>query len=501
MQFSIPSSHDYPLATDSVTEPSLSPRAVALVIGALVFATFSEGIILGLIPAAVPGIGLLFGTSAGDLTWVNTTQLLSTAVCTPVFARLGDMYGHRRLLRIAVLLALLGAIACAAAPSFGVLLAGRVLEGTVAAFTALGFGIVRDRLPIRSQRLAMTSVVASLLGGVAIGLVVAAEVYSASHSTRAVLWTPVAFFAVSVVMLMTLVPETRHRARVGVDWPGALTLSAGLVILLLAIAEGSSWRWTSGLTIGSLVVAAVLLAAWVATELTVREPMVDLRVTARRSVAPIYLASLTLGVAFFGAQTATTTFLASPRKRLGYGFTLDLTHVALVLLPGSLVAVAGALIVAPLARMWGHKATLYLGCAVMAGGYGAMALCHANLAAFIVTLCVTNFGTGIVNAGVPVVLAERAQRTSTGIATGLFNTAKGVGGSVSGAVFAAVLTSIAIAHTAVPRESAYVVVWLVCGACALVSLLVVAAASGRDRNWPQTRAQAGEHFPGYRAGR
>jgi hypothetical protein len=75
MQFSIPSSHDYPLATDSVTEPSLSPRAVTLVIGALVFATFGEGIILGLIPAAVPGIGLLFGTSAGDLTWVNTTQL------------------------------------------------------------------------------------------------------------------------------------------------------------------------------------------------------------------------------------------------------------------------------------------------------------------------------------------------------------------------------------------------------------------------------------------
>ncbi len=127
--------------------------------------------------------------------------------------------------------------------------------------------------------------------------------------------------------------------------------------------------------------------------------------------------------------------------------------------------------------MWGHKATLYLGCAVMAGGCGAMALWHANLAAFIVTLRVTNFGTGIVNAGVPVVLAERAQRTSTG----LFNTAKG-GRSVSGAVFAAVLTSIAIAHTAVPRESAYVVVWLVCGACALVSLLVVvAAASGRNR--------------------
>jgi len=481
MQSSIPSSHDHPLAAEPSAEPVLSPRAVALVIVALVFATFGEGIILGLIPAAVPGIGLLFGKSAGDLTWVNTTQLLSTAVCTPVFARLGDMYGHRRLLRVAVLLALLGAIACAAAPSFGVLLAGRVLEGTVAAFTALGFGIVRDRLPERSQRLAMTSVAASLLGGIAIGLVVAAEVYSVSHNTRAVLWIPVAFFAVSAVMLLTLVPESRRRARVRVDWPGALTLSAGLVILLLAIAEGASWRWTSGRTTGSLVAAAALLAAWVATELTVREPMVDLRIAARRRVAPIYLASLTLGVAFFGAQTATSTFLASPRKLLGYGFTLDLTHVALVLLPGSLVAVIGALAVAPLARLGGHKATLYTGCAAMAAGYGAMALWHANLAAFIVTMCITNLGTGIVNAGVPVVLAERAARTSTGIATGLFNTAKGVGGSISGAAFAAVLTSIAIAHTSVPRQSAYVVVWLVCGACALVSLLVVVTATGRDR--------------------
>lgn len=267
MQSSIPSSQDQPLAAQPDATLVSSSRAIALITGALVFATFGEGIIVGLVPAAVPGIGLLFGKSAGDLTWVNTTQLLSTAICTPIFARFGDIYGHRRLLRLAVLLALLGAVACAAAPDFGVLLAGRVLEGTVPAFTALGFGIIRDRLPGRSQRAAMTSVAAGLLGGTAIGLVVAAEVYTASNSARAVLWVPVAFFAVSLVMLLTLVPESRQRAQVRLDLLGAATLGGGLVVLLLDIAEGSSWGWTSGRTIGGLIAAVILLAAWVAAEL------------------------------------------------------------------------------------------------------------------------------------------------------------------------------------------------------------------------------------------
>jgi MFS family permease len=480
MQSSIPASHDRRLDAYPDRQPPSGRRGVALVVGALVCATFGEGVLLGLVPAAIPGIGALFGTSAGDLTWVNTMQLLSTAVCTPVIARLGDMCGHRRLLRVAVLLALLGAIACAAAPDFGVLLAGRVLEGTVASFTALAFGIVRDRLPMRGQRVAMTSITAGLLSGSAVGLVVAAEVFRASGNTRTVLWIPVAFFAVSLVPLLTVVPESRRRARVRLDWLGALTLSAWLVMLLIAAAEGSSWGWRSSLTIGAITAALLLLAAWIGTELTVREPMVDLRVAARRRIAPIYLASVTLGAAFFGAQAATSSFLASPRRLLGYGFALGLTDLALVLLPGSVAAVLGALVVAPAARRWGHKVTLCTGCTAMAIGYGAVALWHGTLGEFIAALCLTNLGTGIVTAGLPVVAAERAQRTATGIGTGLFNTAKGVGGSIAGAAFAAVLTALSIARTHVPRESAYVVVWIVCGGCALVSLLIIITVTGRS---------------------
>jgi hypothetical protein len=328
----------------------------------------------------------------------------------------------------------------------------------------------------------MSSIAAGLLAGSAVGLVVAAGAYSVSGNTRAVLWIPAVFFAVSLLMLLTIVPESQCRARVRLDWAGALTLSAGLVMLLLAIAKGSSWEWTSARTLGAVIAAGLLLAAWVVTELTVREPLVDLRLAARRSIAPLYLASITLGAAFFGAQTATSSFLASPRKLLGYGFTLGLTDLALVLVPGSVTAVLGALIVVPVARRWGHKVMLCAGCLAMAGGYGAMALWHGTLGEFVTTLCLTNLGTGIVTAGVPVIVAERAQRTATGIGAGLFNTAKGVGGSIAGGSFAAVLAAISIARTSVPREGAYEVVWLVCGGCALVSMLIISAASGRTRD-------------------
>jgi MFS family permease len=81
-----------------------------LVNAALVPVTVSEGVLLSIVPSTAAGIGQLLHISPGSLNWINTVQLLTTGVCTPVFSRLGDIRGHRQVLRAAALLTAAGSV-------------------------------------------------------------------------------------------------------------------------------------------------------------------------------------------------------------------------------------------------------------------------------------------------------------------------------------------------------------------------------------------------------
>jgi Na+/melibiose symporter-like transporter len=104
------------------------------------------------------------------------------------------------------------------------------------------------------------------------------------------------------VLVLTLVPESRVRTGGRFDLVGAIGLSAALVCLLLAISKGGSWGWGSGTTLGLFAVAAVVLLVWGFVELRTREPLVDLRITARRQVLFTNLAGLALGFSMFALQ-------------------------------------------------------------------------------------------------------------------------------------------------------------------------------------------------------
>jgi MFS family permease len=443
----------------------------------LAFATCGEGLLLGVVPAATPDVGRIFAVSPGALTWVNTAHLLAAGVATPVLARLGDMYGYRLLLRIVSGSALVGGLLCAAAPNFGVFVLGRVMEGAIASFAPLAIGVARARLDPRQLRRTVTVVIASLTGGSAVGLLVAALVFDATPSVRAVLWAPVACSAVTFALLFAFVPETPARVRARPDWPGFCTLSAGLVSLLLAISSGAGWGWTSPRTLGCLAAGAVLLAGWARIEWVTPQPAVNLRIVSRRDVAPFYLACLSFGCAYYGAQTATTYFLSSFGGLAGYGFDLNLTEIAFALLPGAALSMAGALAVAPLAARIPPRSLLSSGCLTVAAGYALTVIARGDLTGFVIVGCVTQLGLGIILGALTLVIAERSGRTEAGISTGLVSTIRNIGGSAATATFAALFTATSLPRTGLPSESAFVLVWLICGAAAVVTMLVVVAAS------------------------
>jgi MFS family permease len=447
-----------------------------LVNAALVLVTVSEGVLLSIVPSTAAGIGQLLHISPGSLNWINTVQLLTTGVCTPVFSRLGDIRGHRQVLRAAVLLTAAGGVLMALAPGFAVLLTGRALQGPAGAFTPLAIGILRDRAGTSRLRRGTAAVVAGASAGAALGFLGSAQLYRATGSVRDVLWIPAACSAAAAAAAFAFVPQTRRRTRRRMDWPGAVTLSAGLAVLLLALASGGGWGWASGRTAGALTASLVLLAAWVAAELRVPDPLIDLRAASRRAVAPFYLASLPIGVAFFGATTATTTFMAAPEHVAGYGFGLDVTALAYVGLVNTTAIVLGATAVPRLVKHIGHEPAVYAACAAMLAGYTGLAAWHGTLWQVVVASSVSSLGMGLIASAMAVVLTERAGTASTGISVGLYITVRAIGGSMAGAGFAALLTRATIAGTVIPREWAYAAVWLTCALASLLSLLIVAAA-------------------------
>ncbi|MFJ3212567.1 MFS transporter [Streptomyces flaveolus] len=469
--------------TDSL-RPSASPVPGSFaVVGFLVLVELVSGLLQGMMPTLLPRIGAELHVSAGDLNWVSSAQLLSSAVCVPLFARLGDMYGHRRLLRVAVVTLAAGSVLVAWAPSYAVLLIGRILQGVLAALLPLEIGLVRDRIEPERARGAVALLVGSLTFGASAGLLLAGVLGEAMSDVRGVLWVPAIAALLCVGVVFFLVPESVTRASGRVDWAGALLLSTGLAALLLGIAQGPRWGWTDGRTLMLFAVAVVIATVWVRVELRVADPVVDLRLTARRELLPVYLAAFMVGVATFGAQTAAAVFVASPRAQLGYGFGYGTLDIAWIMLPNGLMALAAAGVAGRLAKAVGSRTVLTAGGGAMTIGYVVLTLAHEQPWQFVLANCLIGFATGLCISAMPALIMDASPAERTGIATGIHNTTKTLGGSVAGAVFAAVLTAITLPGTEIPTENAYRTVWACCAGVAL--LIVVSAltvrAGGTDR--------------------
>jgi MFS family permease len=453
---------------------TLDGTRVASVVGFLVFIELTVGIGQGMVPVLIPKIASDLHVSAGAISWVTSVQLCATAVCVPLFARLGDMYGHRRMLRIAILVLAAGTLLVAWSPSYPALLLGRILQGTVGAMGPLQMGIVRDRLNAQGARQAIGMLIGALVFGGSAGVILAGLLAKAMNDFHGVLWVPAAMTVLCIPVVYFLVPESRTRApRARVDWLGAALLSLGLIAGLLSLAKGNAWGWTSGKVVGLFAAAVLLLAAWVVAELRTEHPIVDLRLSSRRNLLPVYVASFLFGGALFGAQSAGGLFLAAPPRLFHYGFGYNTLQIGWISLPNGLCAFAAAAIVARLGKAIGVRRVLVIGGVLAATGYAWLTLRHGAASDFLMAGCLLGFGTGLVLGSLPALVLDAAPADRTSIAIGIDGTSQTLGGSIAGAVFATVLTTITFGHTKVPTEHAYVVVWSSCGA---ICVAMVAAA-------------------------
>jgi predicted MFS family arabinose efflux permease len=454
------------------------PARPAVVIGALASCGLTVSLMQTLVVPLLPQFPRLLGASTAAVAWLVTATLVAGAVCAPLLGRLGDMYGKRRMLLLALGLITVGSALGAVAPGIELLIAARVLQGAALGVIPLGISVMRDVLPAERVGSGIALMSSSLGIGGAIGLPLTGLV-AEQASWRWLFAGAAVLCALQMLVVLRIVAESPIRSGGRFDVPGALGLGSALVCLLLAISRGTDWGWSSGRVLGLLVAAGLLFGVWGRHQLSTETPLVDLRVSARPAVLWTNVASVLIGFAMFAGFLVTTQILQAVPET-GYGFGLSLLAAGLVMLP-----IGGAMTIfspvsARLSRRFSARITLVLGAAVLVAGNTWLATLPASIPQIMLACTVTAVGAALSYSAIPLIIMSAVPATETAAANSLNTLMRMLGTSSCSAVFAAVATGLAIeidGHP-VPAGSAFTVVFLAAAGAAAAAMVITAVNRG-----------------------
>jgi len=388
-------------------------RIVApLVLGGLTYAMSQNAIV-----PVLAEIQRATGSTASEAAWVVTGFFISSAVLTVIAGRLGDLLGRKPVLLAVLALFALGSVVAAAGGSLGAVVAGRVVMGVAGGIFPLAFAILGRQLPPERAAVGM-GMVSSMLGlGGALGLPVGGLV--ADHfGYQGLFWGSAGMAAVSLAAIALLVPRAPGHGGGRIDWVGALLLTFALSTALLAVSRGAEWGWLTPPVVALFGAGAVGLAALVAVERRVRDPLIDLDLMRQRNV---WLAH---AIGFLVNCGQITAFLLVPQMVQmpaggGVGLGAGATQAGMYLLPFSLTTlVAGALTGRAVAR-FGTRPPLAVGAASAVVGLAVLAFAPVGPAAVLLGAGITGIGGGTVYSVLPVLISQTVPEHEVGTTNGI----------------------------------------------------------------------------------
>jgi EmrB/QacA subfamily drug resistance transporter len=427
---------------------------------------------------ALPTLQRDLHTTTTWVTWVLTVFLLVASVATPVLGKLGDQYGKERLLVISLALFFVGSIGAAAAWNIWALIGWRAVQGAGAAVFPLSYGIIRDEFPREKVGVAIGLVSAVFGIGGGFGIVLSGVIVD-HVSWRWLFIVGTVGIGAALVLVQRFIPESPIKTPSRVDYPGAFLLSGGLISMLVALTEGENWGWTSSRILGLAVAAAVFLVVWGVVELRVAEPMVDMRMLARREILFTNITALISGFAMFGTFVLVPNFVEIPhglssslQDAVHYGFHASATKAGLYLLPSSVALLFAGPLAGIIGKRIGFKWPLAAGMLLVSVSAGSLAEWHDRPWQILAAMPVLGVGVGFAFAAMATLITEAVRPTETGVATGMNTVMRTVGGVVGGQVGAALLVAHAIPGTNVPAVDGFTIAFAISAVVALIGAAV-----------------------------
>jgi len=421
--------------------------------------------VLGLLPAQIPS-----HPSESTVEWLLTSTLLVGAVAVPLFGRLGDMFGKRLMLAVAVLALVVGSVLSAVTTNVPLLIIGRAIQGASMAAIPLGISLLASLLPRDKVGPAIALISAMLGVGGALALPIGGLI--GEHvDFRWTFWITAIVGALSLIGIWTVVPEAPSRTRGRVDYLGAVLLSAALVALLLPLAQTSEWGWGSGKTIGLLILAVVLLLVFGVVERRTKAPLVDLTALRRRPIVLTNVASILFGFALFAMMIGTAQYVQAP-KESGYGFASSILVSGLAILPAGLMMLLLSNVSAAMIHRIGAPKTLAIGALIVGGGWVIRIALTGHLWEIIVGTAVIGVGVALGYAAMPTLINTHTPVAELAAANGLNSLARSLGTSLASAIGGSILAG----HIVMAKIDGQLVGWSTLGSYrALFGACIVAS--------------------------
>ena len=412
--------------------PARQPWAVLIL---LCVAEFMVILDITVVNVALPSIGRALGLGAAGLPWVVTAYVLMTGGLTLFGGRAADLLGRKRVFLAGLALFTAASLASGLAPAAGPLIGARAAQGLGAALLTPAALSVITATYAGAQRATALSVWGALGAAGAAAGVLLGGVLTTWLGWRSVFLINVPVGAAAWILAGRLIPRPARAAhgRGRLDLPGALLGVTGLGAAIYAITSAPGHGWASAWTIGLLLVAAALLAAFALAERAARAPLFPPRVWRGRRLASGALvmlgATAVLVAVFFLGSLYLQDVLGDSPVRAGLGF-----------LPLVLVIGAGAHLAARLLGRAGSRVVAAAGLTLMAGGSLLLALASvaAGYPGLLPGFLVLGFGTGLVLPAASVTALSDTGSQDAGFASGFLATAHELGAALGVAVFTAI---------------------------------------------------------------
>ncbi|MER6349007.1 MFS transporter [Streptomyces sp. NPDC001595] len=456
--------------------PALGARRRWTVLAVCALSMFLVGVDTTIVNVGLPEIGRGLDVETRGLEWVVDAYTVVLASLLIVSGALADRFGRRRVFQSGLVLFGLASLACSLAPSLGVLVAARAVQGVGASMLSpVALAIVVNTMPDPRERARAIGIWASVFGlSMAAGPVTGGALIAA-FGWRSVFWINVPVVVAALVLVAVFVPESRGARARRLDPAGQALLTAALFLFVGVLIEGPRIGWTSPTALTGCVLIAVTATAFVRVELRRPEPLMDLGLFRRPPFATAVLGAVAVFVALNVSLLLTTLYLQH-----GRGWTPLAAGTA------TLPMALGATLCAPwsgslVGRLGPRRPLLLAGAFIAAGGLSLVNLGpHTDVPLLLFAFLLIGIGFGFANAPLTNTAVGGLPPSRAGVAGAITSTARQVGSAVGIALAGALVTGVAPADLARASHTG----WLIVTACGLF-LFAVARTSQ-----PTTAAKA-----------
>jgi len=413
---------------------SNSTRILLVLTGVALLVNYVETMVI----PGVPTIQHDFNTTATIASWITSAYLIVGSAVSPLFGKLGDIYGKKRMFLISLVFYIVGVGLAGFSPSIYFLLFARALQGMGFAIIPLSIAIITDVFPREKVAVAQGIISGTFAIGAAAGLIVGSYVVQDlgwQYAFHTALVLSIILFVVASRILQKDIVKAVSKA---VDYAGAAILMGGVTLILLYITEGPTLGWLSLEEVLLLVPGAALTFFFFVFENKRQNPLMRLSLFRIRNVLVANLVGMVSGITMFLLFFAIVYYAQLPKP---FGLQQDIIAAGLTLAPSTLGMLVGGLFIGRILGRTGPKPVLILGSIIVGLGQVLFLFQRSTSTLIALDLFVSLFGVICILVPLVNMLALALPRDNVAVGLGINTMLRNLGGAIGPVVATTIMTT------------------------------------------------------------